>query len=149
MKALHLHKENGAVAGDRMLGECLAFFPNGDYVLTIETEAQWKRRQPRTLPQNALFYVWCADIANFFNKEYGDDSWNKDNVHDLFCEMFRTPVVLPDGRIVDKWVETSKLTKRQMRDFMEKIQSYMATEHGMSVPLPDDERYKDFKDLYG
>ena len=63
-------------------------------------------------------------------------------------EMFRQPVALPDGRVVDKWVDTSKLNKRQMRDFMDKIQSYMATEHGVAVPLPDDDRYADFKALY-
>jgi hypothetical protein len=32
-----------------------------------------------------------------------------------------------------------------MTEFMNKIQSYMATEHGASVPLPDDEKYKDFQ----
>ena len=62
--------------------------------------------------------------------------------------MFRSPVVLPNGQVIDKWVETSKLNKRQMTDFMNKVQSYMATEHGATVPLPDDERYNDFHDLY-
>lgn len=145
---IHLHKEDGRVTDGRTLDEALRFLPNGDYVATVETKEQWMKRQPRTLPQNALFWIWCADIANFFNKSYGDDRWNKDNVHDLFCEMFRQPVALPDGRVVDKWVETSKLNKRQMRDFMDKIQSYMATEHGVAVPLPDDDRYADFKALY-
>ena len=146
---IHLTKENGHVTDGRTLDEAMRFLPNGDYVATVETKAQWERKQPRTLPQNALFYVWCADIANFFNRQYGDDSWDKDNVHDLFCEMFRRPEVLPNGHVVDKWVETSKLSKRQMRDFMDKIQSYMATEHSMAVPLPDDEKYKEFKDIYG
>ena len=146
---LHLHKENGAVAGDRTLGECLAYLPNGDYVLTIETKAQWERRNPRTLSQNALFYVWCGYIANVFNKMYGDDRWNKDNVHDLFCDMYRSPAVLPDGTVIDKAVETSKLTKRQMAAFMDKIRAYMATEHGVNVPLPDDDRYEEFKSIYG
>lgn len=145
---IHLSKVNGNVTDVRTLDECCRFLPNGDYVATIEEKADWEKRQPRTLSQNALCWVWFADIANFFNKTYGDDSWNKDNVHDLFCEMFRSPVVLPNGQVIDKWVETSKLNKRQMTDFMNKVQSYMATEHGATVPLPDDERYNDFHDLY-
>jgi hypothetical protein len=59
--------------------------------------------------------------------------------------MFKQPFVLPNGQVIDKWVETSKLTKKQMTEFMNKIQSYMATEHGATVPLPDDDKYKDFQ----
>lgn len=145
---IHLRKEAGHVTDGRTLDQCCAFLPNGDYVATIEPRAQWEKRQPRTLSQNALFYVWCSSIAEFFNQTYGDDVWNKDNVHDLFCEMFKQPCPLPNGKIVDKWVETSKLTKKQMTDFMNKIQGYMATEHGVAVPLPDDERYRDFQAMY-
>ena len=121
---VHLHKENGHVTDQRTLDSVCGFLPNGDYVATIEPKAQWEKRQPRTISQNALFWLWCADIANFFNKTYGDD------------------------HCIDKWVETSKLNKRQMTDFMNKIQSYMATEHGATVPLPDDEKYNDFKNIY-
>ena len=64
---IHLHKENGHVADGRTLDQCLAFLPNGDYVAEIVTKADWEKRQPRTLSQNALFWIWCADIANFFN----------------------------------------------------------------------------------
>ena len=111
---VHLHKENGHVTDQRTLDSVCGFLPNGDYVATIEPKATWEKRQPRTLNQNALLWIWFADIANFFNKTYGDDHWNKDNVHDLFCEMFRYPVALPNGQVIDKWVETSKLNKRQI-----------------------------------
>lgn len=145
---IHLHKENGHVTDTRTLDEICQWLANGDYVATIEPKEKWAKRQPRTLNQNALFYIWCHHIACFFNTTYGDDRWNKNNVHDFFCEMFSYPIVLPDGRLVDKWVETSKLNKRQMTDFMNKIQSYMATEHGVSVPSPDDDKYKEFTNIY-
>ena len=145
---IHLKKENGHVTDQRTIDQCMGFMPNGDYVAEIIPKAQWEKKQPRTLSQNALFYVWCGAIANFFNVTYGDDHWNKDNVHDLFCEMYKQPFVLPNGQVIDKWVETSKLNKKQMTDFMSKIQGYMATEHGATVPLPDDEKYKDFQAIY-
>lgn len=145
---VHLRKENGHVTDQRTLDQVCGFLPNGDYVATIETKAIWEKKQPRTLSQNALFYVWCSAIANFFNATYGDDHWNKDNVHDLFCEMYKQPVVLPNGQVIDKWIETSKLNKKQMTEFMNKIQGYMASEHGVAVPLPDDDKYRDFDALY-
>lgn len=144
---IYLKKENGHVTDTRTLDQACSFLPNGDYVATIETEEQYKKRQPRTNNQNALFWVWCQDIANFFNKTYGGQ-WDRYSVHDLFCEMFKQAKVLPNGQVIDKWVETSKLTKRQMTDFMNRIQEYMATEHGATVPLPDDDKYKDFQLLY-
>lgn len=145
---IHLKKDNGKVTDGRTLDQCCAFLPNGDYVVTIEPRSQWEKKRPRTASQNALFYVWCQDIANFFNTTYGDSMWNKQNVHDLFCEMFKQVEVLPNGQTVMKWVETSKLNKKQMTDFMNKIQEYMATEHGATVPLPDDDRYKDFQNTF-
>ena len=46
-------------------------------------------------------------------------------------------------------VETHKMTKRQMTEYMERIQSEMLTEHGIRVPLPEDERFKDFQSCFG
>lgn len=145
---IHIKKENGHVTDGRTLDQCCGFLPNGDYVATIEPRAQWEKKRPRTLSQNALLWIWFQDIANFFNVTYGDSMWNKQNVHDLFCEMFKTIEILPNGQIVNKWVETSKLNKKQMTDFMNKVQEYMATEHGATVPLPDDDKYKDFQSIY-
>lgn len=145
---IHIKKENGHITDGRTLDQCCAFLPNGDYVATIETKAQWEKKRPRTVSQNALLWIWFQDIANFFNSTYGDSGWNKQSVHDLFCEMFKTIEILPNGQIVNKWVETSKLNKKQMTDFMNKVQEYMATEHGATVPLPDDDKYKDFQNIY-
>ena len=145
---IYIKKENGHITDGRTLDQCCAFLPNGDYVATIETKAQWEKKRPRTVSQNALLWIWFQDIANFFNTTYGNSGWNKQSVHDLFCEMFKTIEILPNGQIVNKWVETSKLNKKQMTDFMNKVQEYMATEHGATVPLPDDDKYKDFQNIY-
>ncbi len=62
--------------------------------------------------------------------------------------LYSTDEVTPEGRPWRKPVSTSKMTKRQMTEYMEKIQAEMLTEHGIRVPLPEDERFKDFQDFY-
>ena len=145
---VHILKENGVVTNVRNINDLCAYMPNGEYVLTIETKAQWERKRPRTLSQNALMWVWFEAIANLFNQQYGDDYWNAQKVHDYFCDMFKKIEVTPDGRPYNVPVRTSKLNKKQMTEFMNKIQGYIATEHGASVPLPDDDKYADFEAMY-
>ena len=145
---VHLHKENGHVTDQRTLDQCMGFLPNGDYVATIETRAQWEKRQPRTLSQNALLHVWFKHIAIALNSQYGDDYWNADLVKDYFAIKYATDEVKPDGEIWRKAVSTSKMTKKQMTEYMERIQAYMLTEHGIKVPLPDDDKFKDFQIIY-
>lgn len=145
---VHLHKENGHVTDGRTLDQCCAFLPNGDYVATIEPKAQWERKQPRTLNQNALLHVWFKHIAIMFNTTHGDDYWNADRVKDYFSVMFATDEVTPDGEVWRKPVSTSKMTKHQMTEYMSRIQAYVATEEGIRVPLPDDEKYRDFQAIY-
>ncbi len=145
---IHLLKDSGHVTDRRTLDEFMGFLPNGEYVATIEPKAQWERRQPRTLSQNALLHVWFRHIAIALNQQYGDDYWNADKVKDYFAMLYATDEVTPEGRPWRKPVSTSKMTKRQMTEYMEKIQAEMLTEHGIRVPLPEDERFKDFQDFY-
>jgi hypothetical protein len=142
---IHLRKDQGHVTDGRTLDQCMEFLPNGDYVATIETKTQWLKRQPRTLSQNALLHVWFKHIAVAINTQYGDDYWNADKVKDYFAMVYATDEVTPDGKPWRKPVSTSKLTKKQMTEYMERIQAHMLTEHGIRVPLPEDERFKDFQ----
>ena len=145
---VHLRKDQGHVTDRRSLDEIMGFLSNGDYVATIETKANWEKRQPRTLSQNALLHVWFRHIAIALNQQYDDDYWNADKVKDYFAMLYATDEVTPEGRPWRKPVSTSKMTKRQMTEYMEKIQAEMLTEHGIRVPLPEDERFKDFQDFY-
>lgn len=145
---IHLLKEEGRITDQRTLDQCCAFLPNGEYVATIEPKAQWEKRQPRTLNQNALLHVWFRHIAIALNQQYGDDYWNADKVKDYFAVMFATDEVKPDGEIWRKPLSTSKLTKKAMTEYMERIQAYVLTEHGIRVPLPDDARWEEFMREY-
>lgn len=145
---VHLLKDQGHVTDRRTLDELMGFLPNGEYVATIEPKAQWERRQPRTLSQNALLHIWFKYISLALNSQYGDSYWDADKVKDYFAVMFATDEVKPDGEIWRKPISTSKMTKRQMYNYMERIQVYMLSECGIKVPLPEDERFKDFKSTF-
>ena len=145
---IHLKKADGHVTDGRTLDQCLAFLPNGEYVAEVMTKAQWEKKQPRSLSQNALLHVWFKHIAIALNSQYGDDYWNADLVKDYFAIKYATDEVKPDGEIWRKAVSTSKMTKKQMTEYMERIQAYMLTEHGIKVPLPDDDKFKDFQIIY-
>ena len=43
---IHITKEDGKVGDQRTLDQCCAWLPNGEYVVTIETRAQWLKKQP-------------------------------------------------------------------------------------------------------
>jgi hypothetical protein len=145
---IHIRKEDGKVGDQRTLDQCCAWLPNGDYVVTIETKAQWKKKQPRTLNQNALFHVWCRYIAKALYEYTGDEAWNADLVKKFFAYRFGEGKFTPSGEPYHESVETSKLNKKQMTEYMNKIQAYMLSECGVRVPLPDDDKFKDFQAEY-
>lgn len=145
---IHIHKEEGKVGDQRTLDQCCAWLPNGEYVVTIETRAQWLKKQPRTLNQNALFHVWCRYIAKALYEYTGDENWTADMVKKFFAYRFGEGKFTPSGEPYHESVETSKLNKKQMTDYMNKIQVYMLSECGIRVPLPDDDKWEDFKEIY-
>ena len=112
---IHIHKEEGKVGDQRTLDQCCAWLPNGEYVVTIETRAQWLKKQPR---------------KKFFAYRFGEGKFT------------------PSGEPYHESVETSKLNKKQMTEYMNKIQAYMLAECGVRVPLPDDEKFKEFQAEY-
>ena len=145
---IHITKEEGKVGDQRTLDQCCAWLPNGEYVVTFETRAQWLKKQPRTLNQNALFHVWCRYIAKALYEYTGDENWTADMVKKFFAYRFGEGKFTPSGEPYHESVETSKLNKKQMTEYMNKIQAYMLAECGVRVPLPDDEKFKEFQAEY-
>lgn len=137
-------KSNGLVGDQRTLAHLLAPLPNGDYAVTVEPKWMWERRQPRTTDQNALMWAYFADIARLWNMEYGDTYWDSKAVHDFFCDALASEEIAPDGRPWRRPVSTSRLTKRAMSQFIERVSQYLASECGMRVPLPGDDDYNIF-----
>lgn len=141
-------KSGGMVGDQRTLAHLLSPLPNGEYAVTVEPLAQWKKRQPRTNDQNALMWAYFTDIARLLNSQCGDDYWSSERLHDYFCSVFSVEDVTPDGVVWRKQLRTSRLTKQQMSEFLTKAQAHLAMEFGMNVPLPGDDDYDEFKRNY-
>lgn len=142
---VRVSKAGGQVNDQRSIEQLLAYLPNDDYVLTVETRREWSRRQGRTNDQNALMWAYFADIAKVLNSQYGDDYWDSRKVHDYLCNLWKVEEITPDGEVWSKPMRTSQLSKAKMTEFLQKVQAWLASEHGCNVPLPDDDGYEDFK----
>lgn len=114
----------------------LSLLANGKYYVTIE-----KYKEPRTLSQNALMWMWLACIE----QETGTP---KEDVYNYYCRKFLSRVVVINGHEQMVNDTSSMLTTVQMSEFMTKIQADAASEMGISLPLPSDRYYQEFVDEY-
>jgi hypothetical protein len=98
----------------------------------------------RSLSQNALFHVWCREMADHF-KSRGADV-NEDKMKDLLKYKF----LGTEDRVVGKTVipsqlrETSGLDKGEMMDFMDQVQNW-GLDLGVELTCPADSEYMRLK----
>lgn len=106
----------------------------------------------RSLPQNALFHMWCEEVAMFFVRKgkthFANGSpMNKDtmkrNLKQTFLgEQAVEDINLQTGEITTRYElkHTSQLDKGDMHYFMSQIDAW-AMEHGIYLPHPEDSEY--------
>lgn len=136
MKQTTIIKTKEGVQWTRPLDFILQTIPNGTYTVTIA-----KQVKRRTLPQNALMWMWFACIS----QETGQ---SVDDIHDTYCAMFLTrTAVNAHGDEVRLYRGTSKLNTDEMTDFMNRVQ-LDAAEMGIRLPRPEDEYYQEFENEY-
>lgn len=124
------------------LASALHMLPNGRYELSVE-----KSREPRSLNQNALMWMWFEGMAKILT-EYTGEIYNKMQIHDHYvAKLLRTPDPLQNGEYVVR--STSRLTKKEMSDFLDAVQADAATEYGITLPSPGDRGYEVFETMYG
>lgn len=103
-----------------------------------------KKSTKRGLSQNALLWVWMEVIS----KEWADatdDHYTKEQWKEFFARKF-LPVTGPGGEIVGG--STSALTQEQMTEFLNKIQSYAATEWGIALLGAEDNMFDEWRKMY-
>lgn len=105
---------------------------NGNYTITIK-----KAKEKRSIPQNDLMWLWFTCIE----RETGTP---KDDVYMYYCKRFLCKVIEIGGHQEKIYNTTSKLTKDEMTEFLNKVQADAATELGITLPLPEDRFFEQF-----
>lgn len=134
-KTLIFTKEGGRVDLGR-LDALVGTLSNGEYVLTIT-----KRRERRTLSQNALLWMWLRCIAE-------DTGNTTDDLYDVFCSKFLRKRVEVNGDVVECCKTSSQLNTAEMTTFLDNIQVYAASELGITLPNPEDRNFEVFFQQY-
>lgn len=101
------------------------------------------RRQPRSVNQNRLYWMWLACIMH----ETGED---KGRLHEFFKQNIlgvsehyvfgNHQVIIPPS--------TKGLDTKQMTDYLERVQQFAASELGIVLPNPQDLQWPEFEAYY-
>lgn len=109
---------------------------NGRYIITIA-----KEKEPRSLDQNALMWLWFTCIES-------ETGTPRQDVHDYYCMRFLRREIVWNGSQRTIIEGTSKLTKDRMTTFLNEVQADAATEFGIRLPNPDDRFFEEFYNTY-
>jgi hypothetical protein len=104
---------------------------------------EWKRFQKvRTNDQNALYWMWLTCLE----QETGQE---KDSLHDYFREKYLQvaceQVFDSERKILQS---TTKLDTAAMKNYLDKIQVFAATELAVTLPDPEDRYFEEFLSQY-
>jgi hypothetical protein len=94
----------------------------------------------RSLSQNALFHIWCREMAEHFTAKGVDI--NEEKAKDLLKYRFlgTHDIIVGNTTIPNQLKSTSKLDRGEMFDFMNQVQVWLL-DHGVNVTCPDDSEY--------
>ena len=109
---------------------------------------EWKRKgDDRSKTQNALFHMWCGEIASQMWKRTGDESYTKIGVKLVLKKMFLGEETIKVGKSeIERQVrKSSKLDKGEMFFFMQQIEAF-AFENNLSLSHPADNEYDKLKE---
>ena len=109
---------------------------NGLYTVTIA-----KAKEPRSLDQNALMWLWFTCMES----EIGTP---RQDFHDYYCMRFLRKTITLNGMDRNVVEGTSKLSKERMTWFLNQVQADALTEFGINLPLPEDRYFEEFYQTY-
>lgn len=104
---------------------------------------EWKRfKKIRSNDQNALYWMWLTCLE----QETGQE---KDSLHDYFREKYLQvtyeQVFDSERKILQS---TTKLDTVAMKNYLDKIQVFAATELAVTLPDPEDRYFEEFLSQY-
>lgn len=133
---LTLTKNGEQVSYDKEPASVISMLKNGRYTVTIT-----KAREPRSLDQNALMWMWFTCIE-------AETGTPRQDVHDYYCMMFLRRNISWNGFDRSVVEGTSRLTKERFSWFLDQIQADAKTEFGINLPLPEDQYFEEFYATY-
>lgn len=133
---LTLTKYGERVTFNKEPAAVFSLLKNGQYTVTIS-----KAREPRSIDQNNLMWLWFTCIE-------AETGVLKQDVHDYYCRMFNRKIIAWNGRQEVIAMGTSKLSKEEMRSFLDKVQADAQTEFGIRLPNPEDLYFEEFYQTY-
>lgn len=131
-----LTKKGGEVSMDKSFDYLCSLLRNGVYTLTIA-----RRSRQRSLPQNALMWMWLQCIEEATGTPKAD-------IHDYYKSKFLSRVIVLDGKEWSVVGSTKELTSSQMTEYLTRIQADAATELGIDLPMPQDRHFNEFVSEY-
>lgn len=110
---------------------------DGTYPLKWEVS---RYKAKRSLSQNALFHVWCREIAVYFASKGADV--NEESMKELLCyKHLGTEDRVVGSTVIEGQVrQTSKLDTGEMTELLDKVLAW-ALDHGVKVSNPPDSEY--------
>ena len=132
----NLIKRNGEVSMDKDFDLMCSLLRNGEYTVKIV-----RKTKPRTIPQNALMWMWYKCMEESTGQK-------KEDFHDYYKAKFLARQVVIGRRWVTVVGSTSDLNTLQMTDYLEKVKADAAVEFGIKLPLPEDKNYQAFVSEY-
>lgn len=111
--------------------------------LTIEI-----KRGHRSLSQNAMYWVWLREIANYINKAHGSD-FTDEEMHIRMKHDFLGyhPERKIGGKLIPMQLKSTKtLTKGEMHHYLCQIDQWAAG-IGLLLPHPEDSQYEQLRQM--
>lgn len=131
-----LTKNGGQVSYSKEPDAVVQTLMNGQYTVTIT-----RRKEPRSIDQNALMWLWFTCIE-------AETGTPRQDVHDYYCKTFLTKRIDWNGHGEIVVEGTSKLSKERMKWFLDAVQADALIEFGIRLPLPEDKYYQEFCETY-
>ena len=109
---------------------------------------EWKAVSNRSLSQNALFHVWCREMAESFTKrDKKGTAYSEADMKDLMKHQFLGYEGKTVGKteIAPQLISTKKLSKGAMFQFMEQVLAW-SFQVGVMLSQPEDSEFMKLKE---
>lgn len=131
-----LTKANGEVTLSKPFDLLCSLLRNGVYTLKIT-----RKTTKRSLPQNKLMWMWYKCIEDSTGTPAND-------IHEYYKSKFLCHPKTIYGKQYIVVGSTTSLNTIQFTEYLNKIQADAATELGIRLPLPEDQEYNQFIEMY-